>query len=130
VLRLLLERAARQQEQLQELERERGQRVQQSERTFDVLALTRRLARESFDDDDEGELLERSAEQIDRAVQRRRRELVADRALPNDVDALLRSIDAKVADLGEVEGKALSDAALDLGVLALALAELSEDGDE
>jgi chromosome segregation ATPase len=129
VLRRLLERAVRQNERLLELERERARRTQQSEQAFDVIALTRGLGHESFDDDDESEPQGRRVSQIDRAVQRRRRELVADQALPDDVDALLSSIDARVADLGDVEGKALSDAAVDLGVLALALAALRQDDD-
>ena len=130
VLRLLLERATRHKERLEELEREREKHARQSEQPFDVTALMRRPRHESFDDDDDIQPEPRRVSQVELDLARRRRELLADRALPDDVDALLCLIDAKVADLGDVEGLALSDAALDLGVFALALAALREDGDE
>jgi hypothetical protein len=90
----------------------------------------RRPRYESFDDDDDSLSQPRRVSQVERDLERRRRELAADRALPDDVDALLRSIDAKVADLGDVEGLALSEAALDLAVFALALAALRDDDDD
>jgi hypothetical protein len=105
----------------------------QSAQPFDVTELMRHRRHESFDDEvdvDDGDRQSPSHSVSQRDLECRRRELLADRALPNDVDALLRSIDAKVADLGDVEGQALADAALDLGVFALALAALRDEGDE
>ena len=128
VLRVLLERAARHEKRLEQLERE--QRTRQSEQLFDVTALMRSPGREFIDDDDDTQPQPRRASQVQRELERRRRELLADRALPDDVEALLLLIDAKVADLEEAEGVALSEAALDLGVFALALAALRDDGDE
>jgi hypothetical protein len=132
VLRVLLERAAHHKGRLEEIEREREREKQtrQSEQPFDVTALMRRPGREFFDDDDDTHPQPRRVAQATRDLERRRRELVADRALPDDVEALLRLIDSKVADLEDVEGVALSDAALDLGVYALALAALRDDSEE
>ena len=134
VLRVLLQRAAHYKERLEQIERERAReretQIRQSEQPFDVTALMRRPGREFIDDDDDAHPQPRRVAQVTRDLERRRRELVADRALPDDVEALLRSIDSKVTDLEEVEGVALSDAALDLGVYALALAALRDDEDE
>jgi hypothetical protein len=127
VLGLLLRRAAYHQERVAQLEREREQRAQQSEQKFDVTELMRRPRRESLEDDDDSLTHSSRVMRVERDLERRRRELLADHALPDDVEALLRLIDAKVADLGDAEGLALSDAALDLGVYALALAALRDD---
>jgi hypothetical protein len=143
VLRAVLERAASDRARVSVLERERveqsvreREREQQAlprEQPFDVTELMRHRGHESFDDDvdvDDGDRQPPSRGVSQRDLDCRRRELLADRALPNDVDALLRLIDTKVADLGDVEGQALADAALDLGVFALALAALREDEEE
>ncbi len=130
VLRVLLERAARDKARLEEFEREREKHTRQSEQPFDVTALMRSPGHEFNDDDDDTQPQPRRVRQITRDLERRRRELLADRALPDEVEALLLLIDAKVADLEEVEGLALSDAALDIGVYALALAALRGDGEE
>jgi hypothetical protein len=145
VLRTLLERAAADRQRVKELERERERErerarlaeqsereklLRQSEQPVDVTALLRQPDPGYFDDDiaeDDDQPQPHRVSQITRDAERRRRELLADRALPSDLDALLRSIDAKVADLSDVEGLALSDAALDLGVLALTLAALHDD---
>jgi len=134
VLRGLLERATHHRERLKEvecdLERERERHAQQTRQPFDVTALMRRPRHEFVDDDDDDlEPQPHRMTQLQRDLERRRRELQADRALPDDIDALLHLIDVKVADLGDLEGPALSGAALDLGVVALALAALRDDGD-
>jgi hypothetical protein len=130
VLRLVLERAAHDRKQIEELGRERKRHAQPHEQPVDVTALIQRPVRDPFDDDDDYLSLPRRVAEVRYDLERRRRELLADGPLPDDVEALLNLIDAKVADLGDIEGQALSDAALDLGVFALALATLRDDGDE
>ncbi len=126
VLRLLLERAARDRTRLAELERERIARS--SAPPFDVTALTRGRRDARLDDEEDLAARPRLAA-LERDLERRRGELVADRALPCEVDALLARIDAQVADLAEVEGAGLTDAALDLAVFALELASRDRDGE-
>jgi len=136
VLRRLLERATRHQQRVEELERElereRAKHAQRSGPPFDVTALMRYPGHSPVDDDDDDDRQPqlRRVLQVEGDLARRRRELLADGALPDDIDALLHLIDVKVSDLGDVEGLALSEAALDLGVVALALAGLRDDGDE
>jgi len=132
VLRRLLERAAHDRQRLEEHEheheREHEVRAPQREQPIDVTELMQRPVRASFDDDDDYfDSQPHRIEQAERDLRERRRELLDDGTLPDDVDALLRLIDAKVADLGDAEGEALSSAALDLGVLALALAAQNDD---
>ncbi len=139
VLRALLDRARRDRERAEELERARRVSVQPStppptgefrSQPFDVTALMRSGNPNPFDDEDDDPQPSRALAQVERDLERRRRELMAERALPSNVDALLRLIDAKVADLGDVDGWEFADAALDLGVLAVALAAESSDADE
>jgi len=126
VLRLLLERAARDRTRLTELEREQVART--SAPPFDVTALMRGRRDARLDDEDDLAARPQLAA-LERDLERRRGELAADRALPREVDALLARIDAQVADLAEVEGGALTDAALDLAVFALELAARGRDGE-
>ncbi|HOU94490.1 MAG TPA: hypothetical protein PLU22_25740 [Polyangiaceae bacterium] len=125
VLRLLLERAARDRTRLAELER--AQVAHPSEPPFDVTALMRGRRDARLDDEDLAARPQLAA--LERDLERRRGELMADRALPREVDALLARIDAQVADLAEVEGGALTEAALDLAVFALELAARGRDGE-
>jgi len=126
VLRLLLERAALDRARLAELEREQVARA--SAPPFDVTALMRDRRDARRDDEDDLAARPRLAA-LEREIERRRGELVADRALPRELDALLARIDAQVADLAEVEGAGLTDAALDLAVFALELAARGRDGE-
>jgi len=145
VLRALLERAAQDKRRIEELshaleharllqQSEREQLARQKDQPVDVTALLRHPGQSYFEDDgdedydyDYEEAHPQRVSRITHDLERRRRELLAERSLPGDVDALMRLIDAKVADLGDVEGLALAEAALDLGVFATALAALHDD---